>query len=56
MKLKRVLSFLLLFGLPLFSAFAEAEGEGDLTHQMTMLVLQLSVLIFAVRLGGGAVV
>ena len=52
MKLKRVLSFLLLFGLPLFSAFAEAEGEGDLTHQMTMLVLQLSVLIFAVRLGG----
>ncbi|MFQ3547559.1 MAG: cation:proton antiporter [Termitinemataceae bacterium] len=52
MKLKRAILLLLLLGLPLFFVFAEGAGEGDLTHQMTLLVLQLAVLIFAVRLGG----
>jgi len=44
-----VLGCLAVTGLPLL---ASADGEGGLTHRMTVLVLQLAVIVLAARIGG----
>ncbi len=37
------------------SVASETSGSDDLVHRMVILVLQLAILIFAVRIGGGLV-
>lgn len=52
MKIRRLSTlFLLLFAAGAF-AWAGGTGEGNLTSRMTALVLQLAIVIFAVRAGG----
>ena len=53
MKNHRWIMFLVLFLAAGTIVWAEGSGEADLTSQMTALVLQLALVLFAVR-GGGA--
>ena len=52
MKIRRFLPLLVLFLSAGTFAWAGETGGSDLTSQMTLLVLQLAVVIFAVRAGG----
>jgi len=54
--IRRVLFFLGCFFIPVFSLWANSvSSDSNLTHDMMMLVFQLSVIIIAARIGGSLI-